>query len=121
MNFMAACCFSFGLAAVIARPEPPVQQPKPAGPSGRNAVPTWNFAADSCPARLAVEFRYDSVAPELKSVAGSFDAWATPFEIMLRHISPALTEFSSWIRMGKSGSEYLPPNAQSTPWNAQAE
>ena len=31
--------FLVGVAAVIAMPEPPVQQPKPAGPSGRNAVP----------------------------------------------------------------------------------
>ena len=28
---------------MIDKPEPPVQQPNPAGPSGKKAVPTWNF------------------------------------------------------------------------------
>ena len=95
MNFIAACCFSVGVVAMMAMPEPPVQQPKPAGPSGRNAVPTLNVAADSWPARPAVESRYESVAPELKSVLGSLDAWAMPLDTIDRHISPALTEFGS--------------------------
>src|SRR5262245_43873897 len=109
MNFIAACCFSLGVEAVMARPEPPVQQPNPAGPSGRKAVPTWNLAAAWCPARPAVESRYDRAAPKSKSVPGFCDAWPIPEVTMERHNSPALTEFGSWIRIVKSGSEYEPP------------
>src|SRR5216683_5833385 len=119
MNFIAACCFSFGVALVIAKPEPPVQHPNPAGPSGKKAVPTLNLAEFSCPARPAVESRYDSAAPESKSVPGCWEACPNPAVTMARHISPALTEFGSWIRMVKSGSEYEPPYAQSTPWKTQ--
>src|SRR5262249_30602535 len=63
----AASCFSFGDAARMPRPAPPVGQPNPTGPFGRNAVPIGNLAFASWPVRPPVEPISEAATPPRKS------------------------------------------------------
>src|SRR5688500_6836381 len=120
----AASCCSGERADAIATPVPPVGQPGPVGPSGRQPEPTSNCACSRMARSDPVEAIVQAVTPAEKSATypsvPPADTAATPLSLTsARTYSPAST-VSGRSRVTVHSCEYAPPRPHMKLQNHQA-